>query len=102
MLQQISRGMASSVAIESRPTNFGSQNMFQAVSIVWPEVQKKPEQLALMVPLAITDGNRIYFLFILFYYYDVMLPHVNSNQDTKFQSLHHLLSTNQLFTKIVF
>ena len=27
---------------------------------------------------------------------------VNSNPDTKFQSLHHLLSTNQLFTKIVF
>ena len=42
------------------------------------------------------------FLFFLFYYYDVMLLHVNSNPNTKFQSLHHLLSTNKLFTKYFF
>ena len=35
-------------------------------------------------------------------FYDVILPHVNSNPDTKSQCWHHLLSTNQLFRKIAF
>ena len=41
----------------------------------------------------------IIFIFFNFIIMMSLLPYVNSNPDTKFQSLHHLLSTNKLFTK---